>query len=53
VSWSPAPPVAPGWSAQLTSYRLDCLMAADPVRGYLGDDIATEPLTPPGAAEAR
>lgn len=41
-----------GWAAPLTPYRVDCLLSADPVRGWLVDDIATEPVTFPAAPAA-
>ncbi len=41
-----------GWSAPLAAYRVECLLSAVPVRGWLVNDIATEPPTFPAAPSA-
>lgn len=38
-----------GGSAPPAGYRAECLLSADPVRGWLAEDIATEPVTFPAA----
>jgi hypothetical protein len=37
---------ANGWTAATAPYRLDCLTVADPVAGWLVDDIAVTVLPP-------
>jgi hypothetical protein len=36
-----------GWSAPTAPYRLECLLLAGPVRGWLVDDLVTDPLPTP------
>jgi hypothetical protein len=41
-----------GWAAPVASYRLERLLIADPVRGWLADDLVTDPLPAPAASPA-
>jgi hypothetical protein len=42
-----------GWTAPVQPYRLECLLLADPVVGWVVDDLVTDPLPTPAPATSR